>query len=168
MPFPLLAALGVSIGSQILGGLTGQSAAKKNAKMEAAAAARAFSDTVGDIEARRVEELRASTNNQFQLVTASAQEQGTAQASAAESGLGGQGKDSIKVQFDRALALALGANAENLKMTNKQLDRDITGAASGAISRTNAAKAAVPSGFSVGANIVGGVAQTVLPYIPVK
>ena len=163
---PLSITLGaIAVGSQAVGGLAAAGARNKQSKAEQAAAAKAFTKTVGDIEAQRNEIVRAAVGERAQIAAISAQEKGTVQAAVAESGVEGSSPTMLSNQFDKALLEALQLNTENLSLKSKQLDREIEGAAAGAQSRMQAAQAQRPGALDY-ASIGLGAASAALPFIP--
>jgi hypothetical protein len=156
----------IAVGSQVAGGISSANAAKKQSKADIAAAGRAFTQTVGDIEAQRDEIARAAMGERAQLQQVAAQEQGSVQTAVAENGVTGASPTALSNQFDRALMQALQINTENLALKNKQLDREIEGAAAGAQGRINQAKAAAPSAFGTALSVGTGAFNAALPFIP--
>lgn len=147
------------------GGIAQGKAEKKNAQANRAAAARAFNQTVGDIEAQRAEMVRAAGAEAANIKTVSAREKGVAQTAAAESGVTGGSPDAVQAQLQRALEVALGYQSENLKIRQKQLDREIEGAAAGAQSRIQANPDPSNLALRTGIAAVNTAIPFAMPYI---
>lgn len=124
---PTVIALG-SLAIGAIGDLAGAGAQNKASKANAAAAKKAFAATVGDIEARRAEEIESSNLVGKQASELSLVEQGMAQTSAAEGSVSGASVEAQSNVIDRTLGEYLRSLDKSTDNTLRQLDRSKEGA----------------------------------------
>lgn len=151
----------IALGSLAIGAfsdITAAGAQNKASKANAAAAQRAFTSTLSDINARKAEETESANLVGKQARELSLVEQGLAQTSAAEGGVSGSSVDAQSNVLSRTLGGFLSSLDVSTDNTLRQLDRSKEGAEATRDSRI----ASVPraSGLATGLRIGGRALST--------